>query len=142
MGATINREETVLVRIKPHNPRRGYKLRKYLVYGMKYEEKAGWYKINKYMRQGGKTIDVGQYLSEVRNDSNDPESPLAFDVCTKEEASSIEAKEKKEKERKASAAQPRAADPVDLTTADVRHVVKDDDEAPAKRRAVRTAADE
>lgn len=120
----VAKDETVLVRIKPHNPKRGYRLRRYLVYGMKYEERLGWYRIKRVIRQGGQVIDVAAYLKQIRNDENDNESPLAFDVCSQEEATVIEEREKKERARKASAKKPRASEPIDLTSSEVRHLDK------------------
>ena len=57
---------------------------------------------------------------------NDEDTPLAFDVCTEDEAKALEAAEKKKAEERARAAEPnvaapRSVEPVgDLTTADLR----------------------
>ena len=77
--------ETLLVRLKPHDPRRGYKLRRYTYRGIKFQEERGWYRVDK---------DVADYLREVRQVHSDEHAPLAFDVCTADEAKALDSKEK------------------------------------------------
>ncbi len=77
--------ETLLVRLKPHDPRRGYKLRRYTYRGIKFQEERGWYRFDK---------DVADYLREVRQVPSDEHAPLAFDVCTADEAKALDSKEK------------------------------------------------
>lgn len=77
--------ETLLVRLKPHDPRRGHVLRRYTYRGIKFHEERGWYRVEK---------AVGEYLRTVRQVPGSEHAPLAFDVCTDDEARSLDAKEK------------------------------------------------
>jgi hypothetical protein len=76
--------ETMLVRLKPFEPRRGLVLRRFTYAGIKFHEDRGWYRVEK---------GVAEYLRSVRERPEDPHSPLAFDVCTEEEALAKDAKE-------------------------------------------------
>ncbi len=78
--------ETLLVRMKPHDPQRGYVLRRFTYRGIRFQPERGWYRVER---------GVGEYLKEVRQ-SAERHAPLAFDVCTEEEASALEAKERAE----------------------------------------------
>jgi hypothetical protein len=75
--------ETLLVRMKPFDPRRGQVLRRYTYRGIRFQEERGWYRVEK---------EVGEYLRTVRQ-SSDPHSTLAFDVCVEEEARALDVKE-------------------------------------------------
>ena len=77
--------ETLLVRLKPHDPRRGHKLRRFTYCGIKFQEERGWYRVDK---------DVADYLREVRQVHSDEHAPRAFDVCTADEAKALDAQEK------------------------------------------------
>jgi len=77
--------ETLLVRLKPHDPRRGHLLRRYTYRGIKFQEERGWYRVEK---------SVADYLRDVRQTPGDEHAPLAFDVCTPEEAQALDAQEK------------------------------------------------
>ena len=77
--------ETLLVRLKPYDPRRGHVLRRYTYAGIKFHEERGWSRVEK---------PVGDYLRSVHQLSSDSHSPLAFDVCTADEAKALDAKEK------------------------------------------------
>lgn len=76
--------ETMLVRLKPFEPRRGHVLRRYTYAGIKFHAERGWYRVEK---------AVAEYLRSVREQPADPHAPLAFDVCTEDEALAKEAKE-------------------------------------------------
>ena len=76
--------ETHLVRLRPYDPRRGCVVRRYTFKGIKFQDTHGWYRVVK------KTAD---YLRGVRQVAGDEHSPLAFDVCTPEEAQLIDARE-------------------------------------------------
>ena len=39
--------ETVFVRLKPYDPRRGYVLRRYTYRGIKFQEERGWFRVPK-----------------------------------------------------------------------------------------------
>ena len=95
--------ETMLVRLKSFDPRRGQVLRRYTYAGIKFHEERGWYRVEK---------SVAEYLRSVRQVAGDEVSQLAFDVCTEEEAKALEAREETDaKVRKA------ASDEVRLTPA-------------------------
>ncbi len=143
--------ESIWVRVKPYNPKRGYKQKIYSVFGYRFHEGRGWYKLNKTMIWGEgvhrKTVDIAEYLRKIHNNSEDEQSPFVFDVCTEAEATAITAAEKKRAEK---AAEPN--DPIvdltdgggDLTSRDVRVGTTkgaDDDEgdlAPAAASAAQT----
>lgn len=76
--------ETLLVRLKRHDPRRGHVLRRYTYAGIKFHEERGWYRVTK---------DVAEYLRGVRQVAADEYAPLAFDVCTDDEAKGLDARE-------------------------------------------------
>ena len=106
-----------LVRLKPHDPKKGHVIRRYTAFAIRFEEARGWYKV---------ADEVAAYLSTVHQRPGDEDSPLAFDVCSEEEAQRIEAAEKKKAEERARAAEPNVAAPhdvsapaADLTTADL-----------------------
>ena len=39
--------QTLLVRLKPYDPRRGFVLRRYTYRGIKFHEERGWYRVDK-----------------------------------------------------------------------------------------------
>lgn len=92
-----------LVRLKPFDSRRGHVLRRYTYAGVKFQEDRGWYRVSR---------DMAAYLRTVRQVAGDPYSPLAFDVCTPDEARALEASEQE-------AANPRraATDRIELSVA-------------------------
>ncbi len=95
--------ETMLVRLKSFDPRRGQIVRRFTYAGIKFHEERGWYRVEK---------SVAEYLRSVRQVAGDEVTPLAFDVCTEEEAKALDVREESEaKVRKA------AADDVRLTPA-------------------------
>ncbi len=106
-----------LVRLKPHDPKRGHVIQRYTAFSTQFEEKKGWYRVSD---------EIAAYLGTVHQVPNDEDTPLAFDVCTEEEAKRLEAAEQKKAEERARAAEPNVAAPHDiepvgdLTTADLR----------------------
>ena len=76
--------ETLLVRLKAFDPRRGHVLRRFTYAGIKFHEERGWYRVAK---------AVADYLRSVHQQPADPHSPLAFDVCTEAEAKALETTE-------------------------------------------------
>ena len=76
--------ETMLVRLKPYDRRRGHVLRTLTYRGMKFVGERGWYRVNRV------TADELRTLHQVHGD---PLSPRAFDVCTEEEALRMDADE-------------------------------------------------
>jgi hypothetical protein len=95
--------ETLLVRLKPYDARRGHVLRRFTYAGIKFQEERGWYRVEK---------AVADYLRTVRQLPSDRHSPLAFDVCTEAEAKALEAGEAEESKVKRS-----ATDDIKLVTA-------------------------
>jgi hypothetical protein len=79
--------ETLLVRLKPYDARRGFVLQRFTYAGIKFQPERGWYRVEK---------SVADYLRTVRQQDADPFSPLAFDVCTDEEAKALETTETEE----------------------------------------------
>lgn len=87
--------ETLLVRLKPHDARRGHVLRRYTYLGIKFHEERGWYRVAK---------EVAEYLRGVHQVVADEYSPLAFDVCTDEEAKALDTREETESKVRRAAA--------------------------------------
>jgi hypothetical protein len=79
--------DTMLVRLKPYDPRRGFVLRRFTYAGIKFHEERGWYRVDK---------AVADYLCTVHESPDRDFTPLAFDVCTEEEAKAIDAREESE----------------------------------------------
>jgi hypothetical protein len=79
--------ETMLVRLKSFDRRRGHVLRRYTYAGVKLHEERGWYRVTK---------TVADYLRGVRQIAGDEHSPLAFDVMTDEEAKALDVREEAE----------------------------------------------
>ncbi len=106
-----------LVRLKPHDPKKGHVIQRYTAFSIRFEEKRGWYKVSD---------EVAKYLATVHQRPGDEDSPPAFDVCDEDEARRIEVAEKKKAEERARAGSPNVAEPhevsvraPDLTTADL-----------------------
>ncbi len=77
-------EKTMLVRLKPYNKKKGNVLRRYTYRGIRFQESRGWYRV---------THEVADYLQKVHQISSDEDSPLAFDVCTEDDAKAIDKRE-------------------------------------------------
>ncbi len=93
-------EKYMCVRLKRYAPKKGNKLQRYTVFGMKFLEEAGWYKVHTSVVFAGKKIDLKGYLENVLQDNDDPESPFAFDVVTPAEAERINKKEEEAERRR------------------------------------------
>jgi len=76
-----------LARLKAYDPRHGQTLKRFTYQGVRFRADRGWCRV---------TLAVADYLRKVRARPDDPRSPLAFDVCTDEEAKALEAQEQKE----------------------------------------------
>lgn len=76
--------QSILVRLKPHNPKAGQVLRRYTYKGVRFDEANGWYKV---------TEEVARYLSQVRNSESDQQSPFAFDVMSEDQANELAERE-------------------------------------------------
>ncbi len=102
---------SMLVRLKPYNPRRGFTLRSYTLQGVQIRE-AGWYEVSD---------ELAQKFAEVHADPSNPESPYAFDVMSRDEAVRYEAEQKRLAQQKATAEDPikvRRVRPVDDASAE------------------------
>lgn len=95
--------ETMLVRLKPYDVRRGQVLRRYTYAGIKFHEERGWYRVEK---------GVAEYLRGVHQVPDNEVTPLAFDVCTEEDAKALESREESDARVRKS-----ATDTVPLTAA-------------------------
>ncbi|MCA3016476.1 MAG: hypothetical protein INH41_29180 [Myxococcaceae bacterium] len=104
--------ETMLVRLKSFDPRRGCVLRRFTYAGIKFHEERGWYRVDK---------PVADYVRVVRQTPGDEVSQLAFDVCTEEEAKALDTREESEAKVRKAAADDVRLSPArgDMTTADL-----------------------
>jgi hypothetical protein len=95
--------DTLLVRLKPFNPRRGYVMKTYVdgQTGAVFKEDRGWYEVD---------AAYGERLREVRSEPLNEESPPAFDVCTKAEAIELERRQKQAAAERATALDPRSVE--------------------------------
>lgn len=73
--------DTLLVRLKPFDPRRGFVLRRFTFAGIRFQSERGWYRVEK---------SVAERLRATRSVASDPYAPLAFDVCTEAEATALD----------------------------------------------------
>ena len=80
----------LLVRIRPYNPKRGQTMRSFGYKSIRFRIEQGWYRVAR---------AIGEHLATVRCSDMDPESQLAFDVCTEAEARRIIEAEVSEGER-------------------------------------------
>ena len=87
--------DTLLVRLKPYDPRRGFVLRRFTFRGIRFQASRGWYRVEK---------PVAEHLRGVREVDSDPHSPLAFDVASEAEARALETSEADAAKQKRSAA--------------------------------------
>lgn len=122
--AAAQQPQQMYVRLKPYNPKRGYKVKRYSVFGIRFDHDRGWYKVDQ---------NVATYLKTVHVDNNDPDSPLAFDVCTEHDAREIV-----EKERKAALKRGEVASPID-TASDSRLDARSERE---ERASIRSRAEQ
>ena len=105
--------ETLLVRLKPHDPRRGCVLQRYTYRGIKFHEERGWYRVEK---------AVADYLRTIRQVAGDDHSPPAFDVCSDGEAKALDTREKEGAASRAS-----ATDDIKVSTARAEGAVTTED---------------
>jgi hypothetical protein len=103
--------DTLLVRLKPYDPRRGFVLRRFTYAGIRFQDERGWYRVER---------KVGEHLRAVRTVPTDKYAPLAFDVCTEAEAKALDAGESE-----AAKVKRNATDDLKVTTA--RGAVTTDD---------------
>ncbi len=122
-----------LVRLKPLDAKKGHVIHRYTAFSTTFEERKGWYRVSD---------EIAAYLATVHQVPNDEDTPLAFDVCSEEEAKRVEIAEKKKAEERARAAEPNVAMPHevavqggDLATADLRDPARRTTRAAGARRA-------
>lgn len=100
---------SMFVRLKRHNGKQ-HVLRRYTVFGIKFEESKGWYEVQD---------DVGAYCKTVKQVQDSPDSQYsaaAFDVVdTIEEARGLDAAERKKAERKLADEAERVTRPQNVT---------------------------
>lgn len=87
---------TRLVRIKPHNPKRGFLVKSYTFRGHRFVSGAGWYEV---------PTTFGEELAALRQ-TDDPHAPPVFDVVTAAEAEEIDSFEAMSEEGKRAATDP------------------------------------
>ena len=88
---------SMLVRLKPYNVKAGHLLQRYSFRGIRFMGERGWYEVDD---------EMAAQLKEKRQRLDDETSPLAFDVCTAEEALALEQREKEQAVVKRGAAFP------------------------------------
>lgn len=76
--------KTLLVRLKPYNPKRGFVLKSYTLKDVRFVNEKGWYRVD---------AALAEELRDIHQLYGDTDSPLAFDVCTEEEAKAIDERE-------------------------------------------------
>lgn len=76
--------KTHFVRLKPYDPRRGQVIQRYIFRGIKFLGDRGWYRVD---------AEVAEALRPLHQIYTDDRSPLAFDVCTEQEAKALDEKE-------------------------------------------------
>jgi hypothetical protein len=109
-------DDSLWVRLKPFNARKGHVLQRFAIGDVRFDVERGWYKV------GRKLAD---YLKTVHSRPDDPDSPLAFEVVTAEEAKHLEKAERKAAQLRAIAVDPNVitlANPTDLTSAKLKSV--------------------
>ena len=79
-------EPSVLVRLKAHDPKKGLVLKQYTYKGIRFQAGRGWYKVSG---------ELAAYLANVHSVPSDPDTPLAFDVRTPEEARAMDENDRK-----------------------------------------------
>lgn len=103
------------VRIVKPTARQKYRhSRRYMVFGIRFDEAKGWYRVPATMDAlvsgQQQAVDMGKFLSEIR-ENDDPDSPLVFEVCSETRALEIQAQERRRHEE-------RPAEVADLRTSD------------------------
>jgi hypothetical protein len=76
----------MLVRLKPHDPKKRLLLKQYTYQGIRFQAGCGWYKVNG---------QVAAYLKGVHSIPGDEDTPLAFDVCTPDKARAMDENDRK-----------------------------------------------
>lgn len=106
--------DTILIRLKPYDRKRGFVLRRYSFMGMRFREDQGWYEVEQ---------EVAALVKEIKQppvgDTPPELAPLAFDIMTADAAVVMEEEQRKAKEERAKAVSPhRMAAPEGVLTTD------------------------
>lgn len=118
---------TVLVRVKPFNPRKDQVAKRIMFRGRRFEADRGWYEV---------PASLGQELAELKHPGNDA---AIFDVASAEEARGLERRERSSAQGIASARNPQRVVDVRPTPAEMRTNGMDK-EAAQREHARRKAA--
>ena len=128
-------EQTMLVRLKGHEPKKGLVLKQYTYRGIRFQAGRGWYKVNG---------ELATYLANVHSVPGDQDTPLAFDVRTPDEARAMD-----ENDRKAARQVLPAEEPLDVShvrdeqpSVLSRRSANRDDATRQQRRPARSREDE
>lgn len=106
----------IVVRLKRYNPKRGQRLQRFALWGYIFKEEQNWYKVPAKITYMGEVKDLKDYLENVHQDNEDPDSPFAFDVVTEKEAEAINKRERQVEQMKQYNLR-RTGEPVDMTGA-------------------------
>jgi len=126
--------QKLFLRIHPRSKtvKGGYRVQNYVIYGILFQEAAGWYKCEFAPEQW-------DTLRNVRNKSGDPDSKPVFDICTEAEKCKIEERERQAKITEVTRS---AETAVDLTTADLREADTKETVQEVKRARVEAVVSE
>lgn len=80
-------QKTRLARLKKHDPKRGYVLKRFTYRGVKFHVERGWVRVD---------LEMAEYLETVREIAGDEHSPLAFEVRTDAEAKKLDEEQSRE----------------------------------------------
>lgn len=108
-------EEELLVRLKPLNEKKGFRVKVYIFEGARFNVERGWYRVQ---------ADFGEKLRDLTQDHYDPDSPSLFDVCNEAQARKLEERERREAENeRATVARPASVQRASMNT--IRERVRD-----------------
>jgi|WetSurMetagenome_2_1015567.scaffolds.fasta_scaffold104444_1 hypothetical protein len=100
--------DTLLVRLKPYNPKRGHTLQRYCYSNIIFRTDRGWYRVE---------AKLAAELRSVQQVHTNQDSAPAFDVCTEEEARAIDEREADAAETRKSAGKSNVVRASDVTEA-------------------------
>jgi len=76
------------IRIHPHNPQKGFKVKRFGYRGMRFSVEKGWYQV---------TDEFAEEVKDFTQNLNDPDSKPLFQVASEEEARKLSMKDYEEK---------------------------------------------
>jgi len=77
----------MFIRIHPFNPQRGFKVRRFVYRGQRFEEERGWYRV---------TDEFAEEVRDLRQDAYNPDSKPVFQVADADEAKKLSVKDYEE----------------------------------------------